>query len=133
MREAFLIHVGSTQEAIKKKGYFKFYEESSRTFAEKRDKVKQLKIQLAELDETSGTSRKFCKNSNQTTVEVNSTSSTLRVDIVAELKQAVEAAEEATARRDMVAEDSTHTTQGTRGTRLSRTRPMPTPTQTSKG
>jgi hypothetical protein len=55
MREALLIHVGSAQEAIKKKGYFKSYEEYSGTFADKRDKVKQLKSQLAELDGTSGT------------------------------------------------------------------------------
>jgi hypothetical protein len=61
-----------------------------------------------ELDETSGqtgTSRKSIKNSNQTTVEASSTSSNSRADIVAQLKQAVEAAEEATARRDKAAED----------------------------
>jgi hypothetical protein len=38
-------------------------------------------------------------------VEASSTSSTLHVDIVAELKQPVEAAEEATDRRDNAAED----------------------------
>jgi hypothetical protein len=35
IREAFLIHMGSAREAIKKKGYFKEY---SGTFAEKRER-----------------------------------------------------------------------------------------------
>ncbi len=43
MREAFLIHVGSAQEAIKKKGYFKSFEENSKTYAGKREKIKELK------------------------------------------------------------------------------------------
>jgi len=34
MREAFLIQVGSAQEAIKKKGYFKSFEEHSDDYAE---------------------------------------------------------------------------------------------------
>ena len=101
----FLIHVVSAWEAIKKNGYFRSYEESSRTFAKKHNKIKQLKTQLAELDETVGTSRKPNKNSNQTTVETSSMSSTLCADIVAELKQAMEAIEEATARRDKATED----------------------------
>ena len=46
-RKVFLIHVGSAQEAIKK-GYFKSYEKYSGTFANKRDRIKQLKSQLAE-------------------------------------------------------------------------------------
>ena len=84
----------------------KSHKEYSGTFAKKRTKVKQLKSQLAELDGTSGTSRKFGKNSEETTVEASSEgSTTLRPDIVTELKQAVEAAEEATTKRDKVAED----------------------------
>ena len=67
--------------------------------------VKQLKSQLAELDETSGTSIKSDKNSKETTVEASSTSSTLCADIMAEHKQATGAAEEATAKRDKAAED----------------------------
>ena len=43
MCKAFLIQVGSAWEAIKKKRYFKSYKEYSGTFADKRDKVKQLK------------------------------------------------------------------------------------------
>ena len=89
-----------------RKGHFKSYEEYSRTFAAKRGKVKQLQSQLAELDGTSGTSNRSNKNSKETVVEASSASSTaLHADIVAELKQAVEAAEEATAKRDKAAED----------------------------
>ncbi len=44
-REAFLIHMGSAQEAIKKKGYFKSFEDHSGTYADKREKVKELKTE----------------------------------------------------------------------------------------
>ncbi len=52
-REAFLIHVGSAQEAIKKKGYFKSFEDHSNTYSDKRGKVKELKDQLVALREAS--------------------------------------------------------------------------------
>ncbi len=105
-RKAFLIHVETSQEGIKKNGYFKSYEEYLVTFADKRERIKHLKSQLAELDETYGTSKKSGKKSRKTTVEASSTSSTpLRVDIVAELKQAVEATEEATDKHDQAAKD----------------------------
>ena len=60
--------MGSTQETIKEKGYFKSYDESSKTYAEQRNKIKQLKSQLLELDETSGqtgTSQKSSNNSKE--------------------------------------------------------------------
>jgi hypothetical protein len=38
--EAFLLHVGSAQEAIKKQGYFKSYEEYSGTFSDKGERIK---------------------------------------------------------------------------------------------
>ncbi len=41
-REAFLIHVGSARQGIKNKGYFESQEEYPGTFANKRDKIKQL-------------------------------------------------------------------------------------------
>ncbi len=110
--KAFLVHVGSAQEAIKKKGYFKSYEEYSGTFAIKHERIKLLKNQLIELDETSGQigiSKKSSKNSKETTVEASAEgSTTLHADIKAELKQAMEAAEEATAKCDKVAEDMFH-------------------------
>ncbi len=45
-REAFHIHMGSAQELIEKKGYFKSFEEYSKTFADKCEKIKELKDQL---------------------------------------------------------------------------------------
>jgi hypothetical protein len=68
---------------------------------------------LKEASETSaktlgqiGTSRKSNKNSKETTVEANEEgSATLRTAIKAEPKQALEAAEEATTKRDKAAED----------------------------
>jgi hypothetical protein len=108
--------VGSAQEAIEKKGYFKSYEEYSGTFAKKREKIKELRDQFTELKKASetsaktlgqtGTSRKSNKNSKETTVETSKESSTtLRAAIKTELKQALEAAEEATTKHDKVAED----------------------------
>ncbi len=40
MRKAFLIHVGSALEAIKKKGYFKAYEESTKSYLEQHKLIK---------------------------------------------------------------------------------------------
>ncbi len=108
--------MGSAQEAIKKKDYFKSFEEYSKTYADKRDKIKELKDQLTALKEASelsaktsgkaGTSQKFSKNPKETTVEANKEgSATLRATIKAELKQALEAVEEATTKRDRAAED----------------------------
>ncbi len=102
MRGAFLIRVGSAQEAIKKKGYFKkSFEYNSGTYADKHEKVKELKDQLVALREASetpaktsgqaGTSKKS-KNPKETTVEANKEgSAALRTTIKAELKQALEA------------------------------------------
>ncbi len=72
MREAFLIHVGSTPESIKRKGYFKAYMESNKVYTEQCSVIKQAKAQLAELDDSNGreaeTSRKSNKKSNMTTL-----------------------------------------------------------------
>jgi hypothetical protein len=116
-REAFLIHVGSAREAIKKMGYFKSFEEYSGTFTERCKKIKELRDQLTELKEASetsvetlgqtGTSRKSNKNSKETTVEANEESSTtLRTANKADLKQALEATEEVMTKRDTAAEDT---------------------------
>jgi hypothetical protein len=67
-REAFLIHVGSAREAIKKKGYFKSFEDHSGTYANKREKVKELKDQLVALREASAAQPKDPK---ETTVEAS--------------------------------------------------------------
>ncbi len=64
-REAFLIHVGSAREAIKKKEYFKAYEENNEAYVELHGKIKSAKAQLATLDESAigeaGTSKKSKK------------------------------------------------------------------------
>jgi hypothetical protein len=65
-REAFLIHVGSAGEAIKKKGYFKSFEDHSNDYSEKRGKVKELKDQLVALKEALAAQPKDPK---ETTVE----------------------------------------------------------------
>jgi hypothetical protein len=65
-REAFLIHVGSAQEVIKKKGYFKSFEDHSDDYSEKRGKVKELKDQLVALKEALSSQPKDPK---ETTVE----------------------------------------------------------------
>ena len=107
-RKAFLIHVGSAQESIKKKEYCKSYEESVESYAEQHAKIKQLKSQLPELNRTSsqtGTTRKSSKNPNKTTAEVSLTSSALHADIMAELKQAVEATDKVIAKSEKLAED----------------------------
>ncbi len=108
--------MGSGQEEIKKKGYFKSYKEYFRTFANKHEKIKELRDQLKELKEVSEisaktlgqtrTSRKSHKNFKETTVEASKKSpTTLRTAIKAELKEALEAAKEAMTKRDKAAED----------------------------
>ncbi len=51
-REAFLIHVGSAREAIRKKGYFQSFEDHSEDYSVNQEKVKELMNQLEALNET---------------------------------------------------------------------------------
>ena len=103
MREAFLIQVGSAQEAIKKKGYFKSFEDHSNDYSKKRGKVKELKDQLVALKEAIAAQPKDPK---ETTVEAaNKSSITLWAETKAFLKIAVEAVAEATTQRDKAAAD----------------------------
>jgi hypothetical protein len=44
--------VGSSLEAIKRKGYFKAYAESNEVYTEQHGRIKQAKAQLAELDDS---------------------------------------------------------------------------------
>jgi hypothetical protein len=50
MRKAFLIHMESTLEAIKKKRYFKAHKEANAAYVEQRKLVRQAKAHLAKLD-----------------------------------------------------------------------------------
>ncbi len=61
MRKAFLIHVGSALEAIKRKGYFKAYVESNEVYIEQHIVIMQAKLNwlslmtpLAEMQELQG-------------------------------------------------------------------------------
>ncbi len=102
-REAFLIHMGSAQEAIEKKGYFKSFEDHSDDYFEKRGKVKELKNQLVALKEALAARPQDTK---ETTVEADDKSSiALRAETKADLKIAVEAIVEATTQRDKAAAD----------------------------
>jgi hypothetical protein len=97
-REAFLIHVGSAREAIKKKGYFKSFEDHSDDYSKKRGKVKELKDQLVALKEALAAQPKDPK---ETTVEATDESSAaLRAETKADLKIALEAVAEATTQHD---------------------------------
>jgi hypothetical protein len=63
--------VGSALEGIKKKGYFKVYEESTKAYLEQCELGKQVKAHLAELDGSTskviGSSKKPTKKPTETT------------------------------------------------------------------
>jgi len=95
-REAFLIHVGSAREAIKKKGYFKSFEDHSEDYSEKRVKVKELKKQLEALKEALAAQPQE-KAPKETAAEAQDDSTaSLQANTKTELKQALKAAEKAT-------------------------------------
>jgi hypothetical protein len=48
--KAFLIHMGSALEAIKKKGYFKAHKDANEANLERHNLVKQVKAHLAKLE-----------------------------------------------------------------------------------
>jgi hypothetical protein len=103
MREAFLIHVGSTREAIEKKGYFKSVEDHSDDYSEKQGKVKELKDQLVALKEAIAAQPTDPK---ETTVEAaNKSSAALHTKTKADLKIALEAVADATTQHDKAAAD----------------------------
>ncbi len=100
---AYVIHVGSAQEAIKKKGYFKSFEDHSDDYSKKSKKVKELKNQLVALKEALAAQPKDPKES---TVEATSKSSAaLRAETNADLKIALEAVAETVTQRDKAAAD----------------------------
>jgi hypothetical protein len=64
--KAFLVHVGSTMDAIKKQGHVKAHKGAHEAYMEQRGQVKQAKAALTELDgntsEGAGSSKKSSKN-----------------------------------------------------------------------
>ncbi len=105
MREA-LIHVGSTLEAIERKGYFKAYKKANKAYVEHCGRVKQAKAQLAKLDDSTdgevGPTKKSTKKSNVTSAEASPTDPAMQAELVSEIK-AQEAADKAKAKGDQAA------------------------------
>jgi hypothetical protein len=97
--EAFLMHMGSALEAIKKRGHFKVYKDANKAYLEEHNLVKLVKTALAELDGTTsngtGSSRKSSKKPNETTVTASQPDLTLQAEYLSEIKQVQEAAEKA--------------------------------------
>ncbi len=88
---------------MRKKGYFKSFEDQSDEYSEKRGKVKELKKQLEALKEALAAQPQDPK---ETTVEAdNGSTAALHAETKAELKQAAQAAVEATTQRDKAAAD----------------------------
>jgi hypothetical protein len=73
--KAFLMHVGSGLNAIKKRGHFKAHKEANKAYVEQRGLVKQAKVTLAELDGTTskgpGTSKKSSKKQKEDEAAAN--------------------------------------------------------------
>ncbi len=104
--DAFLIHVGSAREAIKKKGYFKDYEENNEVFAELCGKIKSAKAQLATLDKfavgEAGTSKQF-KKTQEAAAANDQVAPALQAKIEADFSSAQEAAAKAKNRAEVAA------------------------------
>jgi hypothetical protein len=107
MHKAFLIHVGSALEAIKRKGYFKAYVESNEVYTEQCGVIKQVKAQLAKLDDSTGrearSSRKSNMKSNVATAVACPADPAPQADILSEITQAQEAADKANAKEEQAA------------------------------
>jgi hypothetical protein len=109
MRKAFLIHMGSAPEVIKKKGYFKAYKESTKAYLEQCKLVKQAKAHLAKIDGTTskvtGSSKKPTKNPKEITTAASPADQSLQAEYLSEIKQAQEAAEKTKAKGEQAAMD----------------------------
>ncbi len=83
--------MGSAQEAIEKKGYFKAYKENNEAYVELRGKIKSAKAQLATLDESAireaGTSKKS-KKTQEAAAANDQVAPALQAEIEAELSSA---------------------------------------------
>ncbi len=97
--QTFLNHVGSTLEAVKRKGYFKAYKETEKAYVGDCSRIKQAKAQLAKLDDSpdgeAGPPKKSTNKSNGTTAEASQTDPSLEAKLVSEINQAQQAADKA--------------------------------------
>jgi hypothetical protein len=109
MRKAFLMHVGSALDTIKKQGLFKANKEAHELYVEQKDLAKQVKATLAELDgttsEDAGTSRKPSKKNKEGAVMADASESNLQANLQFDLEKAKEATENAKAKAESAAKD----------------------------
>jgi hypothetical protein len=109
MRKAFLIHVGSALETIKKKGYFKVHKDANKAYVEQRELMKQAKATLAELDRTTnkgtGSSKKPSKKHKEAAATAGQPDPNLQAECMSDLKKAKEATEKAKAKVELAAQD----------------------------
>ncbi len=107
MREAFLIHMGSALDAIKKKEYFKAHEEANKAYVEQCKWVTQAKAHLAKLDGTTsnvtGYSKKSTKTPKETAAAASPADLALQAEYMSDIKQAQEAADKANAKGEQAA------------------------------
>ncbi len=132
--KSFLIHVGSAQEAIKKKGFFKAYNKASKAHLEHCGAIKQAKAKPAKIGgstgEEAGTSKKSKKAKEL--AKGGQADPALCAVLLAKIKQAQSNVDKAKAKGEQAAMDMFQLYANTRGTRLSKSRPKVTPIQISK-
>ncbi len=89
-------------KAIEKKGCFKAYIESNEAYMKQCGRIKLVKAQLAELDDSNdreaGPPKKSTKKSNMTTAEASPTDPALQAEFVTDIEQAQEAADKTKAK-----------------------------------
>jgi hypothetical protein len=106
-RKAFLIYVGSTQEAIKKKRDFKAYSKANKAHLEHCIAIQQAQAQLAMLDGSTGLEAWAFKKSKkaQELAEAGQADPALYADLLAEIKQAKSSTDNVKAKGEHVAAD----------------------------
>ncbi len=105
MPKAFLFHVGSTWDAIEKKGYFKAYDEANKAHQEYCRAIKQAKAQLTKLDGSTGREAGSFKKSKKAyeSTEASQADPALCADLLTEIKQTQSTADKAKARGEQAA------------------------------
>jgi hypothetical protein len=105
MREAFLIHVGSAQEGVEKRGTSRPLKKIPKLYVELCGKIKSVKAQLAKLDESTGgevgTSKKS-KKAQEAAAANDQVAPALQAEIKAEISSAQEAAIETKSNADQL-------------------------------
>jgi hypothetical protein len=99
MKGALLIHVGSTLDAIKKRGHFKDHDKAQVLYMSQKEAAKQAKATLALLDgvtsEGAEKSRKFSKKAKEAKATAEAPDPEMQANFLLDLKKAKEATENA--------------------------------------